>query len=376
MNSDLVPSQNNPSLGVATEVESQRAVAEVQASIVTAKRFPRDAIKAIEKINVACQRPGLAAQALYTYARGGTDITGPSIRLAEAIAHNWGNLRFGTQELEQRPGISPVETFCWDVETNTRQVKHFHVPHEWHTRNGLKKLTDPRDIYEMVANNGARRLRACILSIIPGDVVTEAVRESEKTLVATASITPAKIKAMAEHFAEHYRVTQAQIEARIQRKLEAVTPAQYISLRKIANSLRDSISTPSDWFDMASGGGSLADQVQVKPETKPDAAGETGPDQPSAPEEPAPNPEPGPDKAEPEKTPEKAGTLIPLGDDDIRKEINSLLGEHYDGNVAKMNKAFQKICQNDAADVDKPYKVKSEVLPKVLELVQRHVRVN
>ena len=42
--------------------------------------------------------------------------------------------------------------------------------------------TDPRDIYEMVANQGARRLRACILGIIPGDVVGASVEECQKTL--------------------------------------------------------------------------------------------------------------------------------------------------------------------------------------------------
>ncbi|MDT1904179.1 hypothetical protein FPK34_26285, partial [Acinetobacter baumannii] len=77
--------------------------------------------------------------------------------------------------LSSENGESTVEAFAWDVETNTRQTKVFQVPHIRYTRNGSKKLTDPRDIYELVANNGARRLRACILGVIPGDVIDDAV---------------------------------------------------------------------------------------------------------------------------------------------------------------------------------------------------------
>src|ERR1035437_1770538 len=81
-------------------VESSRAVQEVQASLVIAKRFPRDEIGATKKIINACQRPGLADVAVYDYSRGGSSVTGPSIRLAETIAQYWGNIDFGWREIE------------------------------------------------------------------------------------------------------------------------------------------------------------------------------------------------------------------------------------------------------------------------------------
>ena len=140
------------------EVEQQRAIAEVQSAIILAKKFPRNQIEAMDRILTACQRPTLAEQALYSYSRGGTEITGPSIRLAEALVQNWGNASFGIRELEQRNGESTVETFAWDIETNTKQVKTFQVKHERHTKKGKYSLEDPRDIYELTANQGARRL--------------------------------------------------------------------------------------------------------------------------------------------------------------------------------------------------------------------------
>lgn len=231
------------------EIEQQRAMAEVQGAVILAKRFPRNTIEALDKILTSCQRPGLADQALYSYSRGGTEITGPSIRLAEAIAQNWGNLQFGIRELEQRNGESTVETFCWDVENNTRQVKTFQIKHERHTKKGSYRLEDPRDIYEMVANQGARRLRACILGIIPGDVVEAAQAECERTLHAKADTSPEALKKLVEAFSS-YGVTKDQIEKRIQRRLDTITPAQLIQLRKVYNSLKDGMSGPADWFEV------------------------------------------------------------------------------------------------------------------------------
>lgn len=232
------------------ESDQQRAIAETQAAMIIAKRFPRDQIAAMDRILQACARPTLAEQSLYSYSRGGSEITGPSIRLAEALAQNWGNIQFGIRELEQRDGESSVEAFAWDIETNTRQVKVFQVPHLRYTRQGTKRLEDPRDIYEMVANQGARRLRACILGVIPGDVIEAAVKQSETTMKTNLEITPEFITGMLDRFAE-FGVTKEQIETRIQRRIDALTPALAVQLKKIHTSMRDGMSSASDWFETA-----------------------------------------------------------------------------------------------------------------------------
>lgn len=261
------------------DTEGQRAIQEVQAAMVIAKRFPRDVKAALDRILNSCTRTSLAEQALYTYSRGGTDISGPSIRLAEAVAQQWGNLQFGIRELEQRDGESTVEAFAWDLETNTRQVKVFQVRHERHTRKGKTTLEDPRDIYELVANQGARRLRACILGVIPGDVIDEAVRQCDATLSASADTSPEAQKKIIDAFAA-YKVTKAQIEKRIQRRIDAITPAQVISLRKILLSMRDGMSGPEDWFEasVATTSGEIIDPIKPSENPEPaEAAGTAAP---------------------------------------------------------------------------------------------------
>lgn len=275
-------------------VEQSRAVAETQAALIMAKRFPRDPMAAMNRILNACTRPTLAEQSLYTYSRGGTDITGPSIRLAEALAQNWGNIQFGIRELDQRAGESTVEAFAWDVETNTRQVKVFQVKHERHTRQGAKALTDPRDIYELTANQGARRLRACILGVIPGDVVEEATKQCEITLNTKAEVTPERIEKLLEAFAA-YGVTREQIVKRIQRNLDAMTPAQLVQMGKIYNSLKDGMSSPAEWFEAvapaeADAGGKSSGASTIRDAAKKAAAGKKAeePPPPAGSAEPAP----------------------------------------------------------------------------------------
>lgn len=229
--------------------DSQRAIAEVQAALVIAKQFPRNPIEAYDRIMNACQRPGLAQSAVYSYARGGSSVTGPSIRLAEMLAQNWGNIQYGIRELSSENGESTVEAFAWDVETNTRQTKVFQVPHIRYTRNGSKKLTDPRDIYELVANNGARRLRACILGVIPGDVIDDAVAQCEQTIQAHADTSPEGVQKLLKSFEKH-GVNKEAVEKRIQCRIEAISPAQVVSLIKIGTSIKDGMSQPSDWFDV------------------------------------------------------------------------------------------------------------------------------
>jgi len=236
------------------QTDQQRAIAEVQAAMLVARANPRDQSAAMDRIINACSRPTLASSATYDYARGGTQITGPSIRLAETIAQSWGNVQFGIRELDQSNGESTVQAYCWDVETNSRREVTFQVPHVRHSRNkGNTKLTDPRDIYEVVANVGARRLRSCILAIIPGDVTEAAVQQCEETLNANVDTSPDSIKRLLEAFSA-LGVTKAQIEKRIQRRMESILPAQVIGLRKIYNSLREGMSSPGDWFEQAASG--------------------------------------------------------------------------------------------------------------------------
>ena len=177
---NFLAEQKNHQLGVA-DIES-RQLSEIKGKIFIAKQFPRDEEKAIEAILKECRSKRLAESAEYVFSRGTSEVKGASIRLAEVVARHWGNFDCGITELEQRDGESTVKAYAWDLESNYRDEKIFTVSHIRETKKGSYKLNDSRDIYEKVANDGARRKRACILAVIPGYIFDMALEACEKTL--------------------------------------------------------------------------------------------------------------------------------------------------------------------------------------------------
>jgi hypothetical protein len=225
-----------------------RAVAEVQAAYVIAKKFPRNEQECYVSIMNACKRPYLAEQSMYAYPRGSTTVTGPSIRLAEAIAQNWGNLNFGIEEISQSNGVSVCRAFCVDLQTNSRSEKIFHVKHERHTKSGITRLKDPRDIYELVANQGSRRMRNCILAIIPGDVIEAAITQCTKTLETSDIPMADRIRKLTLDF-DSLGVKVEHLEKRLGHKLDAMIPAEFVKLQAIGKSIRDGHAPREDFFD-------------------------------------------------------------------------------------------------------------------------------
>lgn len=228
---------------------------ETLALIAMARRFPRDQKACSGRIIIAFQRTGLAEESQYEFARGGTKISGPSIRSAEAIACEWTNLSTGWSELErfkdeQGVGVSVIEAFAIDYQTTRREAIKFVVRH-WRDRKEGQgyPLREERDIYELCANQAQRRKRACILALIPGDVIESAMLQADATLKAKADTSPEGVAKLLEAFAK-YGVTKAMVEKRLQRNMDAISPAQMVGLKKIGVSLRDGMSDVSEWFEL------------------------------------------------------------------------------------------------------------------------------
>lgn len=299
---------SNSNQGVMSSTEQSRAVAEVQSAMVIAKRFPRDQNAAFGRIMKSCQRKVMAEQAMYAYPRGGQTVTGPSIRLAEALAQNWGNIDFGIIELEQRNGESTMMTYAIDLETNVKQSRVFIVKHERTTKKGTQQLEDARDIYELTANNGARRLRACILGVLPGDVIEAAIEQCEKTLKG-ASQEPLidRTRKMVLAFSD-LGISQEMIEKRLAHKIDAIIEQELLSLRKIYQSLKDGFANRADFFDIASGMQSQVDDALS------DAIKKTAPPKKAA----APKEE---SKTEPEKETEASKIVARLTEEN-QKELD------------------------------------------------------
>lgn len=250
---------------VGAELIASREAQEVQVAMVAAKRFPRDEIASYNRILQDCQRKSLAERAMYEYPRGGQMVTGPSIHLARTLARGWGNLDSGFKVLEQTATDSTVMAYCWDLETNYRETKVFTVKHIRETKKGAYPLTDSRDIYELIANQSARRERACILSVIPQDVVDAAVGQCNATLASGGKMPLVDmVRALVKNFQEQYGVTSEMLEQYIGCKKEAFSNQSVVRLKNVYNTLRDGSASVEQYFDM-SASASTAEEPQEAP---------------------------------------------------------------------------------------------------------------
>lgn len=256
---------------VGAEIMASREAQEVQVAMVAAKKFPRDVVMAYNRIMSDCQRKSLAEQAMYEYPRGGQMITGPSIHLARTLARGWGNLDSGFKVLEQTPTESTVMAYCWDLETNYRETKVFAVKHVRETKKGAYPLTDSRDIYELIANQAARRERACILSVIPQDVVDAAIGQCNATLAGGGKMPLVDmVRVLVKNFQERYGVTAEMLEQYVGCKKEAFSQQSVIRLKNVYNTLQDGSASVEQYFDMTA-----AAPVQDKPQEAPEAPAKT-----------------------------------------------------------------------------------------------------
>jgi hypothetical protein len=223
---------------------------EIQAMVFMAKQFPRDEIDSMNRIKTACSRKALAEVAMYEYPRGGQKVTGPSIRLAEVLLQNWGNMKCGVIELDNSQGESKAMSYAWDIETNAYDEKIFAVKHIRDTKQGAKTLTDNRDIYEKVANEGARRKRACILAVIPAWVIEEAIEQCETTLTSN-NPEPLidRLRKLFDKFKQEFGVTKEMIEKYMGYKTDSFTEKDGSKLQRVYNGIRDGVVKKEEYFE-------------------------------------------------------------------------------------------------------------------------------
>lgn len=110
--------------GTALRVEPLNAVqsltaAEIDRQIETAKKFPRNEVRALKQAEeLATMTPEIAEDCLFAITRGGKLLEGPSIRLAEILAYSWTNLRCAGRTLEVGDGEIVAQGICLDLERN------------------------------------------------------------------------------------------------------------------------------------------------------------------------------------------------------------------------------------------------------------------
>jgi len=163
--------------------------AEIDQQISTAKRYPRSITKVKqEMVEMATLDEETAASCFYSLPRGGKNIQGPSIRLAEIALSCYGNIRAGTRIIETVvDGSSPyvaIQAVCHDLEKNIA------VMMEKRRRITGKKskggIIDEDDI-NLAANAGsAIAFRDAMFKVIPGILLRPVYEAAKKVAIGDA----------------------------------------------------------------------------------------------------------------------------------------------------------------------------------------------
>lgn len=230
--------EDTAAVGRASEMQSG-----VQAAAFLAATRPRDEQAARDRLHETCRRPEFAEGAEYTFDRGGTEVSGASVRLAREVARCWGNLRHGVRILALTDTDVHLEGWCWDLESNTHvsvESRFMRLVERKAGRGTEWVRPNERQLRELVAKQGAVAVRNAILQVIPTDVVEGALAVCHHTLKAEAGkgSREDQLRALLASFAE-YEVTPGELERFVGRVSREWTKEDVVRLRQAFRAIRD-----------------------------------------------------------------------------------------------------------------------------------------
>lgn len=180
-------------LPVNSEVVYQQDKAQLDIQISTAKAFPRNMKKAVEKaLTIVTLDVPTAESCTYALQRKGKGgevkiISGPSVHLAKILAQVWGNMRIDAKVVDIGEKEVTSEAVAFDLESNLAiktQVKRS----IWSSAKngpGYRYSNDMIVVTGNAANSIA--LRNAVLSVIPKAVVNKVYNEALKKITGDVS---------------------------------------------------------------------------------------------------------------------------------------------------------------------------------------------
>lgn len=117
----VVTPESNEDFRINQSLAVMLTRAEVDQQVATSRAMPRSIDRAVKNIlSLATMDRESAAECIYALPRGGKPIRGPSIRMAEIIASQWGNCRTGARvvHVDRAEKFVEAEGVFHDLETN------------------------------------------------------------------------------------------------------------------------------------------------------------------------------------------------------------------------------------------------------------------
>lgn len=163
---------------------SAAAKGEVEMQLEAAHRYPRTVKKFLaDAVTLATLDVETAEACIYSYKRGGKNITGPSIRCAEIVISCWGNSHVGARVVAIEDKEIVAQGGAWDLEKNVKCTME--------TRRRITGKDGSRFSDDMIAITGnaaaSIALRNAIFKIVPLAYVNRVYDAARRVAVGNAS---------------------------------------------------------------------------------------------------------------------------------------------------------------------------------------------
>lgn len=256
---------------------AEQAKAAVQARYIMAMQRPRSLILARERLLADCKRPMFADAAIY-HKPVGKGLEGPSIRMAEAATRALTNILTSATAVYDDESKRIIHISATDLEANVtydadvvlaKTVERSKVPagrkcvSSRINSNGETTYTivaTDEEIIDKVKANVSKEMRTCLLRLVPGDLLDEAMKTCYATLAQKDAEDPdAAAKEMCDSFAD-LGVGVAMLTDYLGHDPAKTTPAEMRRLRGIFNAIKAEETT---WTEVL-----LAKVDEKKPEQK------------------------------------------------------------------------------------------------------------
>ena len=303
------PAQPAGQSAIQSTVFEQAMMTEIKVAAQLAMMRPRNIMTVRDNILRTCSRPEFAEAAIWSKPVGGKTLAGPSIRLAEQLAREMGNIKIQKLMIEDTDERRTIKIIGWDLESSMsysediiikkvverRQAKGRDVVYERQNTHGDTVFGVTATDDELLNAENARSskvIRNIILRLVPEDLISEARQRCEQTMKNKAAADPqGELKKITDGFSA-VGVRPSDLTTYLGHPLEQVQPAEIVDLRQVYASLRDGETTWAAVMEQrafAQGkGGSVAtlDTGRQRPTLKPVEEGsETAQSAASEPEE-------------------------------------------------------------------------------------------
>lgn len=217
---------------------------EVDMQIATAKAYPRDVKKSLDRIKAMAKADEETANGcFYHLSRGGDEINGVSVRMAEIIASCWGNLRVQSRIIGNDGRTITAQGVCHDLESNL--AVSVEVKRKITGKNGQTFSED----MQVVTGNAACAIafRNAVLKVVPKAITQGVINEVQEE--AKKNIDLAKNRQQCVGYFVSLGVAETQLcEFLGINTMEEITADMIMNLRGIATAIKEGTTTVQETF--------------------------------------------------------------------------------------------------------------------------------